>query len=165
MNWADFKIAVAQGLVASAESVANIISGTTKVGNADKVDGYDSSSLYKVTVLKSAVDVNTLVDEGNYFLINGRNVPESHGFLSVRYYNGGGFAPNASWGATKCVRQTYYHYNNSAIIRTRCGMFKSSVSTDWEWTDWVLELSSGNSVPVVVSTTAPTDTTAVWIVP
>lgn len=39
MNWADFKIAVAKGLVASAESVANIVSGATKVGNADKLDG------------------------------------------------------------------------------------------------------------------------------
>ncbi len=43
MNWADFKIAIAKGLVASAESVANIVSGVTKVGNADKLDGNDSS--------------------------------------------------------------------------------------------------------------------------
>jgi hypothetical protein len=35
--------AIKMGLVASAESVANIISGVTKVGDADKLDGNDSS--------------------------------------------------------------------------------------------------------------------------
>lgn len=267
MNWADFKIAVAQGLVASAESVANIISGATKVGNADKLDdkhasdfvllsdyntriiggtevidfdtlfetknyafssnaitialnapvvssgflkvtkggGYThheytsnagiryfrtyngstwgswknaadggnadtvdschASELYKVTVKKGGTDANTLIDEGNYFLINGTNVPIAHGFLSVLYYNGSAFSPNSAWGATRCIRQIFYPYGESGTIITRYGLYKTNTTAVWEWSSWVTELNTGNSTKVVVSTTAPTDTTAVWIVP
>jgi hypothetical protein len=43
MSWAQIIAAIKMGLVASAESVANIISGVTKVGNADKLDGYDAA--------------------------------------------------------------------------------------------------------------------------
>ena len=43
MNWAQIIAAIKMGLVASAESVANIANGTTKVGNADKLDGRSAS--------------------------------------------------------------------------------------------------------------------------
>ena len=43
MSWAQIIAAIKMGIVASAESVANIISGVTKVGNADKLDGYQAN--------------------------------------------------------------------------------------------------------------------------
>lgn len=48
MSWAEIMIAIKRGIVASAESVANIISGATKVGNAanaDKVNGFEAWQL------------------------------------------------------------------------------------------------------------------------
>lgn len=47
MSWTEIMIAIKRGIVASAESVANIVSGATKVGNADKLDGYDAGEFIR----------------------------------------------------------------------------------------------------------------------
>lgn len=92
MNWADFKIAIAQGLVASAESVAKIISGATKVGNADKVNGYGSANLLRYrNLFNTQTDISTLMTTGifrcNAFTSYPPGHPDGQGTVIVINYN------------------------------------------------------------------------------
>ena len=168
MNWADFKIAVAQGLVASAESVANIISGTTKVGNADKLDDCHASDFVMFSnynqyldSLKANTDdrnVPTVPNDYNGVLkIVGLKSNDAMGLtgtsagysfvMGIRGWhdNTGGDSHELAF----CANGKLYH---------RCG------ATD-TWNPWSVLMDSNMTVPVIVSTTEPTDKTAVWIVP
>ena len=168
MNWADFKIAVAQGLVASAESVANIISGATKVGNADKLDGYDASDFVMFSNYKQYLDslkadtdnrnVPMIPDDYNsVFKVVGLKSNEIMGLVgtgTVYSFVVGirGWSDSTAGDAHElafCANGKLYH---------RCGGTGS-------WNPWNVLMDSNMTVPVIVSTTEPTDKTAVWIVP
>lgn len=161
MNWADFKIAVAKGLVASADSVAKIISGTTTVGNADKLDGKHATDFALISGATMLGDIN----------MNGCKVRQCSGDYSAelkgQYANacievrekdlvGGssndiGYAPAIGFHWAGVV--------GAAILMDSTGGFHFVRS---DGTYCPLRTSSAN---VIVSTTAPADTTAVWIVP
>ena len=161
MNWADFKIAIAKGLVASAESVAKIISGTTTVGNADKLDGKHATDFALISGATMLGDIN----------MNGCKVRQCSGDYSAelkgQYANacievrekdlvGGssndiGYAPAIGFHWAGVV--------GAAILMDSTGGFHFVRS---DGTYCPLRTSSAN---VIVSTTAPVDTTAVWIVP
>ena len=226
MSWTEIMIAIKRGIVASAESVANIVSGATKVGNADKLDGFDSTNfMYRSSGYGSNVfgsyDLNVWIKPGCYScetncintpadtdswgdllvfggigdritqifrpwnkssslyfrslnsatwaewlnLTNAHTVDGLHadaflkttggiltgslqmgsGILQARHINGYGD------DGTNNLYLNYSHPNNDVIISSN-GAQGSALHT-------------GISAKVIVSTTAPADTTAVWIVP
>lgn len=132
------------------EDIADIINGTTPVEKAEdsqKLNGLTAGNFYRTTRLLNnafAIDANTLVNEGNYFVIFGKNVPNSHGFVEVRYYNGALFAPDSGKGETKCVRQVFYPYANG-LTKTRYGLFYVDTSTDWKFSEWINIADGGNA--------------------
>lgn len=86
-------------------------------------------------LLSGNSDANALTTEGNYFLLNGRNIPKTHGFVSVQYFDGSTFAPDLAWGRTHCIRQVFRDYNTTMICE-RIGLLKSEISNTWEWGEW-----------------------------
>ncbi len=86
-------------------------------------------------------NANTLTAPGSYFVINSANTP-AHGFLKVEYYDGGGFAPSASWGRTECIVQTLKTYDGRIYIRK--GLLKTSLSESVEWSGWSEVILSSN---------------------
>lgn len=82
-------------------------------------------------------DANILIEEGRYFIYNATNIPsgQDHGFLETKYFDGTGFAPATSWGATKCYFQTFKRYTGSQYY-FRTGMFKTLLSEEIEWSEW-----------------------------
>ncbi len=86
-------------------------------------------------------NANTLTAPGSYFVINSANTP-AHGFLKVEYYDGGGFAPSASWGRTECIVQTLKTYDGRIYIRK--GLLKTSLSESVEWSGWSEGILSSN---------------------
>lgn len=259
MNWVDFKIAIARGLVASAESVANIISGATTVGNADKLDGYHANSFlflqnfiagnmgtkcsyYPTTVGKDCNDIDELValaggaDGLHYPAVNiyyyivtikyndthkkqwalgykgnvidsflfrtcvegiwndwkkcsdGGNADTVDGFHASDFFTLDGNVAirkrNDEDGGRLLLEKSTYSNSNGNLAMDfyspdgtpyvrffenggayrgvyinlyKCASGGSGLGSEL--------LHTGNSVPVIVSKTAPTDTSAVWIVP
>ena len=201
MSWTQIIAAIKMGLVASAESVANIINGTTKVGNADKLDGNDSTyfataaSVINITNGTTTVpkadtldgyhasdllrndnyreyvrpwtilnevtgDFNTMLTRGDYLIGNSMaNNPYNS--------NGGVFY---GWLRNSIAQDTNTHNRVSDWLLqeyTATGgerFYRTLINAD-DFTPWKECLHTGNSTKVIVSTTAPADTTAVWIVP
>lgn len=121
MSWAQIIAAIKMGLVASAESVANIISGATKVGNSDKLDDKHASDFvllsdYNTRIIggSEAIDFNTLLETKNYAFSSNAitlatNAPVvSSGILSV--IKGGGY-----------TTQVYRTTSNIVYSRTNNG--------------------------------------------
>ena len=124
--------------------------------NADTLDGYHAKDFvllsdYNTKIVGGAevVDFNTLFETKNYAFSAGSisialNAPVvSNGFLKV--LKGGGYT-HQEYTANTGVRY-FRTYNGST------------------WSNWFTDLHTGNTTKVIVSTTAPSDTTAVWIVP
>ena len=162
MNWADFKIAIARGLVASAESVANIISGATKVGNADKLDDKHASDFVLSETAKASglfVDMLTTTKiTADYTITNllnkqtvtfFTNWSDSTNFPSL--YGSGIVIP-----ALDSTNRYIYYSSGTEMYYA----FVKNTNAKW-----VLTWKKISNTQVIVSTTAPTDTTAVWIVP
>ena len=91
-------------------------------------------------LLTNSPDANELTTEGNYFLMNGLNIPKPHGFVTVLHFDGLSFAPDLSWGRTHCIRQIFRDYNTGSICE-RFGLLKSEISNEWEWGEWDNTLS------------------------
>lgn len=211
MSWTDILIAVKKGIVASAESVANIISGTTKVGNADKLDGFHADAFLfgnGATVRFNPVaDLNDFHTGIGLFSESIANIPESTWWLVIsggdastqmqiassffndkpvkeRYCTGGvwGSWNNISTGHLALtggdLNGSVRMYGNGLQTRHIDGygsdgandLFLNYSNIDAQV--YVFSngtsgsvLHTGNSRPVVVSTTAPADTSSVWIVP
>ena len=167
MNWADFKIAIAKGLVASAESVANIVSGATKVGNADKLDGNDSS--YFAT--KASV---TNITNGTTTVPNADKLDGYHASDFIQ--TNGGIISNSTFATFAVNRTTSDAAAFSGMAFKKQGEVLGYIGVKLAGEGlcylppslggaYYPLLHTGNSTKVIVSTTAPTDTSAVWIVP
>lgn len=132
-------------------------------GNADTLDGYNSSKFrgnetdftYNV---KNGGNLNDYQTENHMFVMNMSNSPSGfyHGFLDVDVFNGTGFAPSDS---KKLIRQTLSSWDSANTWRR---VYNANTGV---WSAWKKVSFYGDSSPVIVSATAPTDTTAVWIVP
>ena len=265
MSWAEIMIAIKRGIVASAESVANIISGATKVGKATADgDGYEIADYYVKRAVQTINTMPTPTKECNYYVQAADSTfPYAWGQLEIRKGSDGSeyvalfkttgddnrmyycaWRNSAAWWsdwrdisdggnadtvdgrhADEFLMVNSYRYiidslradtdnrnvqtqpneynsvfkvaglkNNEAIGLTGTGTEYSFVigirgwtdssggdahelafcangklyhrcgSTD-TWKSWSVLMDSNITVPVVVSTTAPADTTAVWIVP
>lgn len=101
--------------------------------NWDKID--ESFGKLKTTLKTANPDANKLTEEGEYFLLNGRNIPKVHGFVTVRHFDGNSFAPDLNWGRTHCIRQIFRDYNTSLICE-RFGLLRAEIDTDWIWGEW-----------------------------
>ena len=94
------------------------------------------------SIRKTGVDLNTITDAGEYFVFISTNAPYTEsggfGFLTVQYYDGTEFAPNYSWGATKCVVQTFiqYHNNQQYPVMMRKAFLRKEIDTEWQWGEW-----------------------------
>lgn len=86
-------------------------------------------------LLTGSPNANALTTEGNYFLLNGRNIPATHGFVSVQHFDGNSFAPDLAWGRTHCIRQVFRDFSTTMICE-RVGLLKSEASNTWEWSEW-----------------------------
>lgn len=93
------------------------------VGNADTVDGKHASSFATFDFLKQIgvyggcqhrnnVSLNTLKEEGLYFVFNVTDKPSGfdHGFLDVSYFAGAGFSPDGA-GLMSVHKQTLTSYD------------------------------------------------------
>ncbi len=232
MGWTEIMIAIKKGIVASAESVAKIISGATVVGKATADgNGNNIANTYQVrngtSYLVSAFDANTFTDSGRYThgnSANGKNIPNVGVFIvdncgtyilqtvithsGLAEYERISTDAGKTWGEWKEKNLTKYlplaggtlsSYLFSALDANGRASFAGASGKAYmeAWhTDNALRrqlvlhskfstaddakclgltntetgavytvLHTGNSVPVVVSATAPADTTAVWIVP
>lgn len=145
MSWTEIMIAIKKGIVASAESVANIVSGTTKVGNADKLDGQDSS--YFAAAANVANTYATKASLSGYVTTTGlaaKATADANGNNIVNTY------------ATKAALAGYVTTSGTAARATADASGNNIVNT---------YKRKSESVNVIVSATAPSDTTAVWIIP
>lgn len=137
MSWTEIKIAIAKGLIASADSVAKIISGATVVGKA-AADG-NGNNIVNTYATKTALS--------GYVTTTGtaaKATADASGNNIVNTY------------ATKTALAGYVTTTGTAAKATADASGNNIVNTYKKKTE---------SVNVIVSATAPTDTTAVWIVP
>ena len=97
--------------------------------------------LRNATVVSSG-DANSLVEPKTYFVWGLANLPYNgsgnYGFLEVEYFDGTGFAPSSTSGATKCVIQTFtrYRYDKNYPIKVRRGYYRGNLDTEWQWDSW-----------------------------
>lgn len=83
-------------------------------------------------------DLDTFIVEGDWFGMAIEHTPygQTHGFVKVLCFNGAGFAPDQSYGATQVIKQKFSLWNENAWWE-RCGLIKASTGTILEWSDWV----------------------------
>lgn len=202
MSWTEIMIAIKKSIVASGESVANIISGSTKVGNADKLDGKDSNyfataasvtnitngtttvpkadtldgyhassfslaSSSRIKLFSDITDIgltsaatlsatwialpinSMIIMDASSLTDSSWNFPDKYSLVVM--YKG----PYASRGYIELKPKE--HLTNTCFM-----VFTATSGPAGQWHTW---LNTGNSAPVIVSTTEPSDKTAVWIVP
>ena len=173
MNWADFKIAIAKGLVASAESVANIVSGATKVGNADKLDGNDSSYFATASSVTNITNGTTIVPKAD--TLDGYHASSFLQNINEKTSTALYFTKAATNGKSSIYKNNNAINDYGLVLKDENAIGESvkiNIRNDLDMITFTnkanaekIILHTGNSVPVIVSATAPSDTTAVWIVP
>ena len=86
MSWTEIMIAIKRGIVASAESVANIVSGTTKVGKAiADGEGYEIADYYVKRAVQTIHTMPTPTKECDYYVQAADNTfPYAWGQLEIR---------------------------------------------------------------------------------
>ena len=226
MSWTDILIAIKKGLIASGESVQKIINGTTKVGNADKLDGNDSSYFApkycpvfikqndaqeggqisleksKSSTLEGNITIDNLDDSLRIFSEGANNkgaclkIAEcpSIGLADLLHtYNYSNYALPLSGGTVGILRiareNDAYEGGQLILEKPQLSSVVSDIIIDMNGDNLRMfegsgtyrglhvdiakcfgevgseMLHTGNSTKVIVSTTAPADTNAVWIVP
>lgn len=101
-------------------------------------------------------NIDTIKYEEHLFVINATGTLPSgvsgHGFLDVDYFDGDGFAPNAS-GAEPITKQTFRHYStNKEFVRLLNHNTSSYVNPSGKWGAWVQ--TAGDGLTVTKASTA-----------
>lgn len=125
---------------ATAESVTNITDGTTQVGNSKTLDGH------------GAEDFAPKTDLANYLPLTGGTVEsDTYNILGIKNKSANGDA--------------FTRYENGSNVLGYLGINAVGTPTfkNGEQTANYELLHTGNSAKVVISETAPSDTTALWV--
>lgn len=134
MNWTDFMIAIRQGLIPSKKE---LVDGTTKVGNADKLDGHDAEYFAPLSRINGDYLTTSILEKA---LTAPLGISEYK--LGGDGYNGGDL-PHYAW--TYATAIVYKRAANSIVVMLVCELYDRTLINRYGGTTWTGWVESANT--------------------